>query len=156
MTGLRLGFVHGPKTIIDEMIKLQQFTFVCARTRFNRPASPRWTRPSINMWSSIGKKRDYHAGRSCRGTTKSSSPTGRFTCSPDCRTGFPVSEFVKQAIENNLLLIPGHVFSMQDTHFRLAYAVSDDKLQQGVEILKRMAKTRLASSVATESAAEGS
>src|SRR5262249_37720447 len=30
MTGWRLGFAHGPRRIIDEMIKLQQFTFVCA------------------------------------------------------------------------------------------------------------------------------
>ena len=30
MTGWRLGFVHGPAEIIDEMIKLQQYTFVCA------------------------------------------------------------------------------------------------------------------------------
>ena len=30
MTGWRLGFVHGPAEIIDTMIKLQQYTFVCA------------------------------------------------------------------------------------------------------------------------------
>ncbi len=30
MTGWRVGFVHGPAAVIDEMIKLQQYTFVCA------------------------------------------------------------------------------------------------------------------------------
>ena len=30
MTGWRLGYAHGPKAIVDEMMKLQQFTFVCA------------------------------------------------------------------------------------------------------------------------------
>ena len=30
MTGWRLGFAHGPRRLIEEMIKLQQFTFVCA------------------------------------------------------------------------------------------------------------------------------
>ena len=29
MTGWRLGFAHGPRRLIEEMIKLQQFTFVC-------------------------------------------------------------------------------------------------------------------------------
>ncbi len=29
MTGWRLGFAHGPRPLIEEMIKLQQFTFVC-------------------------------------------------------------------------------------------------------------------------------
>src|SRR5262249_37602304 len=30
MTGWRMGYAHGPKRLIDEMTKLQQFTFVCA------------------------------------------------------------------------------------------------------------------------------
>ena len=30
MTGWRLGFAHGPAEIIQQMIKLQQYTFVCA------------------------------------------------------------------------------------------------------------------------------
>src|SRR5207249_12057573 len=30
MTGWRLGYAHGPKLLIEEMIKLQQFSFVCA------------------------------------------------------------------------------------------------------------------------------
>src|SRR6476661_7045052 len=30
ITGWRLGFAHGPKRLIEEMAKLQQFTFVCA------------------------------------------------------------------------------------------------------------------------------
>src|SRR5205823_7989695 len=29
MTGWRLGFAHGPRRLIEEMTKLQQFTFVC-------------------------------------------------------------------------------------------------------------------------------
>src|SRR5207248_3489427 len=30
MTGWRLGYAHGPRRLIEEMTKLQQFTFVCA------------------------------------------------------------------------------------------------------------------------------
>ena len=30
MTGWRLGFAHGPSRLIQEMAKLQQFSFVCA------------------------------------------------------------------------------------------------------------------------------
>ena len=30
MTGWRLGYAHGPADVIDTMIKLQQYTFVCA------------------------------------------------------------------------------------------------------------------------------
>ncbi len=38
MTGWRLGFAHGPSRIIQEMAKLQQFSFVCARASCNTPA----------------------------------------------------------------------------------------------------------------------
>ena len=30
MTGWRLGYAHGPSRLIQEMAKLQQFSFVCA------------------------------------------------------------------------------------------------------------------------------
>ena len=34
MTGWRLGFAHGPTAVIQEMAKLQQYTFVCAPQPF--------------------------------------------------------------------------------------------------------------------------
>ncbi len=43
MTGWRVGYVHGPAHIMDTMIKLQQFTFVCAHIRLNLPVKSRWT-----------------------------------------------------------------------------------------------------------------
>ena len=46
---------------------------------------------------------------------------------------------VEKAIANNVLIIPGNVFSEKDTHFRISYATSDDKLRQGVEILRGLA-----------------
>ncbi len=46
------------------------------------------------------------------------------------------SNFVEKAIANNVLVIPGNVFSEKDTHFRISYATSDDKIEQGVEILR--------------------
>ncbi len=49
------------------------------------------------------------------------------------------SEFVAEAIRNNLLIIPGNVFSGRDTHFRLSYAASDETLERGIEILNRIA-----------------
>ncbi len=49
------------------------------------------------------------------------------------------TEFVKKAIENNLLIIPGNVFSSVDTHFRISYAAEETTLQRGVEVLKKIA-----------------
>jgi aspartate aminotransferase/aminotransferase len=50
------------------------------------------------------------------------------------------TEFVTEAIQHDLLMIPGNVFSSQDTHFRISYAADDRTLQRGVDVLKRLAK----------------
>ncbi|HRT24749.1 MAG TPA: aminotransferase class I/II-fold pyridoxal phosphate-dependent enzyme, partial [Anaerohalosphaeraceae bacterium] len=50
------------------------------------------------------------------------------------------SEFVKTAIENNVLIIPGNVFSEKDTHFRISYAAADRDIERGIDILRRLAK----------------
>jgi aspartate/methionine/tyrosine aminotransferase len=49
------------------------------------------------------------------------------------------TKFVEEAIRNNVLVIPGNVFSERDTHFRISFATSNEKLQQGVEILRKLA-----------------
>ena len=46
------------------------------------------------------------------------------------------SQFVERAIERNVLLIPGCVFSRRDTHFRLSYAVDDRTLAEGLDVLR--------------------
>ena len=40
MTGWRMGYAVGPKPIIDQMTKLQQYSFVCAPRWPRSPASP--------------------------------------------------------------------------------------------------------------------
>jgi aspartate/methionine/tyrosine aminotransferase len=52
------------------------------------------------------------------------------------------SEFVTEAIRNNLLIIPGGVFSRRDTHFRISYAADERTLQRGVEILRAIRQRR--------------
>jgi aspartate aminotransferase/aminotransferase len=73
--------------------------------------------------------------------TKSSDPGEEMV--PGCWTSrHPrrgLVEFVAEAIRNNLLLIPGNVFSRRDTHFRLSYA-DDRTLQRGLGILDRLAR----------------
>ena len=58
---------------------------------------------------------------------------------PKAPLGHTASEFVARAIENNVLIIPGNVFSEQDTHFRISYATTDEKLAQGCDILCSLA-----------------
>jgi aspartate/methionine/tyrosine aminotransferase len=48
-------------------------------------------------------------------------------------------EFVARCIENELLVIPGGIFSRRDTHFRISYAASPQTLERGLEVLRRLA-----------------
>ena len=48
----------------------------------------------------------------------------------------------RRAVEDNLLIIPGSIFSRRDTHFRIAYAASDSVLERGIEVLRKLARSR--------------
>ena len=50
------------------------------------------------------------------------------------------SEFVAKAIEKQVLMIPGGIFSTRDTHFRISYACDDAVLTKGLDILVELAK----------------
>jgi len=50
------------------------------------------------------------------------------------------TEFVAEAIRNNLLIIPGNVFSPADTHFRTSYAAEDRTLERGCAVLRKLAR----------------
>jgi len=67
-------------------------------------------------------------------------PEGAFYLFPRAPRGTG-TDFVAEAIRNQLLLIPGNVFSRRDTHFRLSYAADDRTLDRGLEVLNRLART---------------
>lgn len=138
MTGWRMGFAHGPKTVIEEMTKLQQFTFVCAPSMAQHgtlAALDYDVRPIVDDYR---RKRD----RMCEGLRdrfEFVTPGGAFYVYPRSPRGTG-TEFVERAIRENLLIIPGSTFSRHDTHFRVSYAASDATLERGIEILNRLAR----------------
>ncbi len=138
MTGWRLGFVHGPADVIETMIKVQQYTFVCA------PQPVQWA-GAVAMDVDIHEQTDaYHAKRDLVVNGLSdlydiANPRGAFYIFPRAPWGTG-TEFVDGALAQSLLIIPGKVFSQQDTHFRLSYAASNDVLERGIEVLRRIAR----------------
>jgi len=138
MTGWRVGYVHGPAEVIDTMIKLQQYSFVCA------PQPAQWAAAvalDVDLQDHVAayrRKRDLLAAglADCYELVK---PTGAFYAFPRVPWGSG-TEFVTKAIEQNLLVIPGHIFSRQDTHFRISYAADDRMIERGIEVLRKLAK----------------
>ena len=66
-------------------------------------------------------------------------PGGAFYVFPKAPWGTG-REFVAEAIKHNLLIIPGNIFSSRDTHFRISYAASEETIQRGIEVLRKLAK----------------
>lgn len=138
ITGWRLGYAHGPKALIEAMIKLQQFTFVCAPSIVQAAGLAALDFDVSEIIADYKRKRDLVAER-LRERFEFVLPGGAFYHFPKVPNGNG-TEFVAKAIEKNLLIIPGGVFSQRDTHFRISYAASDETLQRGIVVLNELAR----------------
>jgi aminotransferase len=138
MTGWRLGFLHGPKGLVAEMIKLQQFTFVCAPSIVQHAALAASDHDTAAVVAEYRRKRD-RVRNGLRGRFELFPPSGAFYVFAKVPWGTG-TEFVAEAIQRNLLIIPGNVFSRRDTHFRVSYAASERTIDQGVEILCQLGR----------------
>lgn len=141
MTGWRLGYAVGPAPIIDQMTKLQQYSFVCAPSMVQIAGA---TALDVDMNRHIDdyrRKRDLVADR-LRGTYELTTPGGAFYAFPKVpeRLGLTASQFVEKAVAKGMLIIPGSVFSNRDTHFRISYACDDKMLNRGLDLLLEMAR----------------
>ncbi|MHC4594149.1 MAG: pyridoxal phosphate-dependent aminotransferase [Planctomycetota bacterium] len=139
MTGWRLGYIaagEALRSVVEEMTKIQQYTFVCAPTPFQQAAIAAVNYETSDFVDAYRKKRDllYDGLKDKFELIKPGGAFYAFVKAP----GVSGSKFVEKAIKNNVLIIPGNVFSEKDTHFRISYATSDEKIQQGVEILRKL------------------
>ena len=139
MTGHRVGWCHGPRHLVEAMIKLQQFSFVCS------PQPSQWgalAGVDLDLSDSVAayrRNRD-HAVAELSPLVDVHSADGAFYLFLPAPGG-DGGELVARAIEKQLLIIPGGVFSDRDTHFRLSYATDAGTLDRGLEILKPLLKT---------------
>jgi aspartate/methionine/tyrosine aminotransferase len=134
MTGWRLGYAAGPAEIVSQMTKLQQYTFVCAPAPFQYGALKGLDVPMEDAVAAYRQKRDLVCHRLHR-KFELVVPEGAFYVFPKAPAGATATQFVAKAIENNVLVIPGNVFSERDTHFRISYATTMEKLEAGCEVL---------------------
>jgi aspartate/methionine/tyrosine aminotransferase len=139
MTGWRLGYAAGPTELIQQMVKLQQYTFVCAPAPLQYAALKAHDVSMADASAAYKRKRDLVYSR-LSSAFEVVKPQGAFYIFPKAPKGLTATEFCAKAIEHNVLTIPGNVFSARDTHFRISYATTDAKLTEGCDILCRLAK----------------
>jgi aspartate aminotransferase/aminotransferase len=136
MTGWRLGYAHGPKRLIEEMIKLQQFSFVCAPSIVQHAGVVAWDYDTAQVTAEYRRKRDL-LFNGLKDRFEIVKPAGAFYMFPKAPWN-TATEFVAEAIRRNLLIIPGEVFSGRDSHFRLSFAADNRTIERGIDILNRM------------------
>lgn len=136
MTGWRLGYAVGPRAIVDQMAKLQQYSFVCAPSMVQMAGVVALDQDMDQHVASYCRKRDRVIER-LGPAFDLTRPGGAFYAFPKVpeHLGMTGTQFVERAIERNLLIIPGSVFSNRDTHFRISYACDDEMLERGMNVL---------------------
>jgi aminotransferase len=135
-TGWRLGYAAGPKAIVEQMAKLQQYTFVCAPAPLQAGARACFETDMSSFVAEYQSRRDLVLEK-LSPHTEIATPGGAFYAFikvPE-HLGITGTQFAERAIERSLLTIPGGAFSARDTHFRISFATKREKLIEGLDII---------------------
>lgn len=135
VTGWRVGYVAGPKEIVDAIEKVQQFTSVCAPSPFQYAAIEAInTDIEKNIIVEYQKRRDL-IYESLKNVTSLIKPHGAFYFF----IKIPVSSeiFAKKLLEKGVAVVPGKVFGDDYINYiRISYATSEKKLKEAFSIIK--------------------
>ena len=137
-TGWRLGYAAGPRWLIDQMVKIQQYTFVCPPTPLMAGATAALDIDVRETVKAYERRRDMvldGLGDIC----EIIQPGGAFYVYAKLpEASLPLDAFIDRCIEREVLVIPGDVFSRRATHLRISYAAPPERLARGVEILREL------------------
>ena len=136
MTGWRLGYAVGPKELIDAMGRMQQFTFVCAPSMVQYAGAHALSTDISDFVLAYERKRDMVI-EALSPLAQMGVPSGAFYAFVEVPKHLKMTgtQFVEKAVKRGLLIIPGGAFSRRDTHFRVCYTTTDEKLRAGLDIL---------------------
>lgn len=138
LTGWRVGWALGPKTVIQQMAKLQQFTFVCAPS-FAQKACLDAIQTDMSDYCADYKKKSELLYDLLSDKFEMQKTNGTFYSFPKVPGKYKDDqEFIEAALKKNVLIIPGNIFSEQSTHFRISFATSNENIQKGAEILRSL------------------
>lgn len=139
MTGWRIGYAAGPEDIIQAMVKIHQYTMLCAPI-MGQVAALEALRHGMEvkdrMVESYRQRRNYivkafeQIGLACH------KPEGAFYAFPSiASTGMTAEDFAEKLIlEQKVAVVPGHVFGDGGSmHIRCSYATSLENLEIAIE-----------------------
>ncbi len=143
MTGFRLGYACGPAELIEAMMKIHQYTMLCASSLAQKAAIEALTRPDIDvgeMVSEYRRRRNYIASAFADMGLECHRPLGAFYAFPSvAKFKLPAKEFAMRFLhEERVAVVPGTAFGDCGEGFvRCAYATSLDNIKEAMVRLKR-------------------
>ena len=147
MTGWRLGYVMGPKEIMEQVKKIHQFVIMSAPT-ISQYAGLEALRNGDNdierMKKEYDKRRKYLLKEFNRLGLPCFEPKGAFYIFPDIRKyNMSSEEFATQLLnKEHVVVVPGTAFGDSGEGFiRISYAYSLDALKEAIKRIERFLKS---------------
>ncbi|MDP2727871.1 MAG: aminotransferase class I/II-fold pyridoxal phosphate-dependent enzyme [Dehalococcoidia bacterium] len=143
MTGWRIGYAAAPPEIMEAMVKVHQYTIMCAPTMAQYAAleALKSGEPAVQeMLEEYDRRRRIivrglnEIGLSCF------EPRGAFYAFPSIRsTGLSSEEFAQRLlVEEKVVVVPGNAFGLcGEGHVRCCYATSMENIEQALERIGR-------------------
>ena len=148
MTGWRLGYVMGPKQIMDQMKKIHQFVVMSAPTisQYAGIEALRNGDTDIEkMKKEYDKRRKYLLKEFARLGLPCFEPKGAFYIFPDIsKYGMTSEEFATDLLEKeHVVVVPGTAFGDSGEGFvRISYAYSLDALKEAIRRIEKYLETK--------------
>ena len=137
MTGWRVGYITGPKDIINAINELQQYVVMSSSSIAQHAALEALKHPPAGIIERYREKRDMLASGLSKLGFHINGAQGAFYAFVKAPNGFTDIEFVDKATENNLILVPGRAFSQLHGFVRISYGASKDDLVRGLQALEK-------------------
>ena len=135
MSGWRVGYAAGPAELIRRMTSLQRYISVCAPAVSQHAALVALEGELPVPAYTLSRRRDIlYSGLSQ--SLRIVRPDGGLYMFPEAPAGLSGTQFTLNAIERGVLVLPGAVFSEQDTHFRVSFAATEEELSEAIERLR--------------------
>lgn len=149
MTGWRLGYICAPTEIAKAMLKIHQYTMMCAPTMAQYGAIEALQNGQHDveeMRKSYRRRRNYMVKSLNQIGLECHSPGGAFYVFPSIKkTGLSSEEFAEQLLlEERVAVVPGNVFGKGgEGHIRCSYASSMESLEESIKRISRVVENKL-------------
>jgi aminotransferase len=148
MTGFRLGYACGPADLIEAMMKIHQYTMLCASSLSQKAALEALARPEsdiADMVDEYRRRRNFIAAALADMGLPCHHPLGAFYAFPSiAKFGLPARDFSLQLLkEEKVAVVPGTAFGASGEGFvRCAYATSMENIKEAMIRLRRFISSR--------------